>query len=201
MVKTLIVIVALTLLLVACEKVMRDMYDQPKYKNFRPSSLFDNGASARQQPPGTIEQSAGVLAGTSSGRVGEAIVNARIAAEQAQANPYPITMDFLKHGQERFNIYCAPCHSPIGDGDGMITRRGFPHPPSYHIDRLRKLPDRHFYDVITNGYGIMYSYADRVPPEDRWAITAYIRALQLSQNATLPDAPEDIAQSFRKTGR
>jgi mono/diheme cytochrome c family protein len=88
----------------------------------------------------------------------------------------------LARGQQRFDIYCAPCHSRAGDGDGMIARRGFPHPPSYHQPRLREAPDRHFYDVMTNGYGIMRSYADRVPPEDRWAIVAYVRALQLSQN-------------------
>ena len=109
----------------------------------------------------------------------------RIAAEQASAIPYPITMQLLERGRQRFGIYCEPCHSPLGDGDGMIPRRGFPHPPSYHIARLRNAPDRHFYDVMTNGYGIMYSYGDRVTPEDRWAIVAYIRALQRSQGAGL----------------
>ena len=107
----------------------------------------------------------------------------RVQAENAPAIPYPITMRLLQRGRERFQIYCEPCHSPLGDGDGMIARRGFPHPPSYHIARLRAAPDRHFYDVITNGYGIMYSYADRVAPEDRWAIVAYIRALQRSQGS------------------
>jgi mono/diheme cytochrome c family protein len=96
-------------------------------------------------------------------------------------------MALLHRGQERYTIYCAPCHSPVGDGDGMMPRRGFPHPPSYHDDRLRQAPDRHFYDVMTNGYGIMRPYADRVPPEDRWAIVAYIRALQLSQYARIED--------------
>ncbi len=107
--------------------------------------------------------------------------------EAADAMPYPITMALLRRGRERFDIYCAPCHSPVGDGDGMVARRGFPHPPSYHSDRLRSAPDRHFYDVMTNGYGVMRSYADRVPPEDRWAIVAYIRALQLSQYARVED--------------
>ena len=97
-------------------------------------------------------------------------------------------MQLLHRGQERFNIYCAPCHSPVGDGDGMVVRRGFPAPPSYHIDRLRQAPARDFYDVMTNGYGVMRPYSDRVSPEDRWAIVAYIRALQLSQYARAGDA-------------
>jgi mono/diheme cytochrome c family protein len=97
--------------------------------------------------------------------------------------PYPVDIQLLRRGQERFSIYCMPCHSPAGDGDGMVVRRGFPAPPSFHSDRLRAVPDRHIYDVITQGYGIMYPYADRVEPQDRWAIVAYIRALQLSQHA------------------
>ncbi|HET7401270.1 MAG TPA: cytochrome c, partial [Usitatibacter sp.] len=112
----------------------------------------------------------------------------RIQADDASAMPYPVTLALLQRGQERYGIYCVPCHSPLGDGDGMVARRGFPHPPSYHIDRLRRAPDRHFYDVITNGYGVMYAYGDRVAPPDRWAIVAYIRALQRSQGARLAAA-------------
>jgi mono/diheme cytochrome c family protein len=99
----------------------------------------------------------------------------------------PVTLALLLRGQERFRIYCTPCHSELGDGHGMIVQRGFPLPPSYHIDRLRTAPIEHFYDVITNGHGAMYSFANRVRPADRWAIAAYIRALQRSQNATLAD--------------
>jgi mono/diheme cytochrome c family protein len=99
----------------------------------------------------------------------------------------PITMALLERGQERYRIYCTPCHSELGDGRGMVVQRGFPPPPSYHIERLREAPVQHFYDVITNGHGIMYSYANRVQPRDRWAIAAYIRALQRSQNATVAD--------------
>lgn len=98
-----------------------------------------------------------------------------------------VTSALLKRGQERFHIYCAPCHSELGDGDGMIVQRGFPPPPSFHEQRLRDAPVQHFYDVITNGYGVMYSYAARAQPADRWAIAAYIRALQLSQNASAAD--------------
>ena len=103
----------------------------------------------------------------------------------------PVTPALLARGQERFRIYCTPCHSELGDGHGMIVQRGFPPPPSYHIDRLRQAPVQHFYDVITNGYGAMYSFANRVQPADRWAIAAYIRALQLSQDARVADLSPD----------
>lgn len=99
----------------------------------------------------------------------------------------PLTLAVIERGRERFNIYCAPCHSRVGDGDGRIVRRGFPPPPNYTDDRLVKAPLQHFYDVITNGYGVMYPYASRVAPNDRWAIAAYIRALQLSQHDTVAD--------------
>ena len=103
--------------------------------------------------------------------------------------PFPITKEVLLRGQERFDIYCAPCHGRTGYGDGMIVRRGFSAPPSYHEARLRKASVGHFFDVITNGFGAMYPYGDRITPEDRWAIIAYIRALQLSQDASLNDVP------------
>jgi mono/diheme cytochrome c family protein len=98
-----------------------------------------------------------------------------------------VTLALLERGQERYRIYCAPCHSELGDGNGMIVQRGFPPPPSYHIERLRLAPPQHFYDVITQGYGAMYSFAERVQPADRWAIAAYIRALQRSQSASLAE--------------
>jgi mono/diheme cytochrome c family protein len=101
----------------------------------------------------------------------------------------PLTLALLQRGQERFRIHCTPCHSELGDGNGMVVQRGFPHPPSYHIDRLREAPTQHFYDVMTNGYGAMYSFASRVAPDDRWAIAGYIRALQLSQHASAGDLP------------
>ncbi len=102
-------------------------------------------------------------------------------------SPPQVTMALLTRGQERFRIYCTPCHSELGDGNGMVVQRGFPAPPSYHIARLRDAPVQHFYDVMTHGYGAMYSFAYRVQPADRWAIAAYIRALQRSQNATVAD--------------
>jgi mono/diheme cytochrome c family protein len=111
--------------------------------------------------------------------------------------PPQVTMALLERGQQRFDIYCAPCHSRAGDGHGMIVARGFPAPPSYYIDRLEKAPIQHFYDVITNGYGAMYSYAERVAPTDRWAIIAYIRALQASANAQITEVPPDMRQTLQ----
>jgi mono/diheme cytochrome c family protein len=108
-----------------------------------------------------------------------------------QPSPPPVTMALLKRGQQRFNIYCSPCHGRTGEGNGMIVQRGFPRPPSYFIERLRNAPNQHFYDVITHGYGAMYPYSDRVQPADRWAIVAYIRALQASASASPSDVPAD----------
>ena len=175
-------VLAAAMALVGCERLARNMYDGAKEKPLRPSAAFEDGSSSRPPIDGTVEHARGVLASTSSGRAARAAEDGRIAAERATAIPYPIDMALLRRGRERFDIYCAPCHSRLGDGDGMVARRGFPHPPSYHIDRLRTAPDRHFYEVITNGHGVMYPYGDRVAPEDRWAIVAYIRALQLSQD-------------------
>jgi mono/diheme cytochrome c family protein len=179
----------LTLLLLACgcEKLARNMYDSARQRPLQQSETRDGVAF----PPGgnatpslvSAERNEGVLAATSSGRAGMAAMERRIVAEKAQSYPRPVTMALLERGRERFEIYCVPCHSPLGDGDGMVVRRGFPKPTSYHVDRLREAPDRQFYDVITQGYGIMYAYGDRVGPEDRWAIVAYIRALQRSQDA------------------
>jgi mono/diheme cytochrome c family protein len=109
----------------------------------------------------------------------------------------PVTVALLERGQQRFDIYCAPCHSRVGDGHGMIVQRGFPSPPSYYIARLREAPVQHFYDVITHGYGAMFPYADRVAPADRWAIVAYIRALQASADAKLADVPAEQRASLR----
>lgn len=188
------------LALCGCERGMHEMYDQPKYTPLAPTTLFADGNSSRPQVPGTVPRSAGAAAATSSGRngrvgvapsAGPAVVldasGRNLLADLAAPAfgydiPMPITPALLARGRERFNIYCAPCHSQAGDGDGMVVRRGFPAPPSYHTDRLRNAPDSHFYEVISNGYGVMYPYADRIAPEDRWAITAYIRALQLSQH-------------------
>ncbi len=193
-----------------CEKTARNMYDQPRDKPLAASSLWADGRSAREPADGTVAHSAGTLAGTSSGREGAAPPEARPPQPLAAGLPPPAaaaagatagataaaapshdawTPALLARGRQRYDIFCAPCHSVVGDGDGMIARRGFPHPPSFHDARLRDAPDEHFYAVITDGYGAMYPYANRVPPDDRHAIVAYIRALQLSQHASLDAVP------------
>ncbi|KFI22969.1 c-type cytochrome [Nitrosococcus oceani] len=177
-----------------CENVMQNMYDQPKYKPLSKSNLFSDDQSARPLVEETVMFSAGSFAGSSSGREGKAAFYLPKGKIPSDKIPFPITAKLLKRGQERFNIYCAPCHGQTGYGDGMIVHRGFPSPPSYHSSRLRDAPDSHFYNVITQGFGRMFSYATRVEPQDRWAIVAYIRALQLSQNTTLQDIPEETVR-------
>ncbi|RZI44018.1 cytochrome c [Herbaspirillum sp. HC18] len=186
--------------LAACEKARQDMYDQPKYKPFARSDLFADGNSSRPLPEDSVLYSTGPFAGTSSGRIGTEDAEKDSAAANAATNPYPVTLQLLRRGKERYEIYCVPCHSPAGDGDGLIARRGFPHPPSYHIPRLRQAPDRHFFDVMSKGYGIMYPYGDRIAPPDRWAIVAYIRALQLSQNADAKTLPADARAQLPERG-
>jgi mono/diheme cytochrome c family protein len=117
--------------------------------------------------------------------------------EKLAPAPPPVTMALLRRGQQRFDIYCSPCHSKVGDGHGIIVERGFPAPPSFYTARLRDAPNQHFYDVTSVGYGAMYSYADRVAAEDRWAITAYIRALQTSASAQIADVPSDKRQTLQ----
>jgi mono/diheme cytochrome c family protein len=195
-------IVLFTSAFCGCERGMHDMYEQPKYAPLTPSKLFDDGNSSRPQVFGTVPHSSGALAGSSSGRSdpimppapagpavavgaqGRSLASADAAAVSGYANPMPITLPFIARGRDRYDVYCAPCHSRTGDGDGMIVRRGFPAPPTYHTDRLRAAPDSHFFQVISDGFGVMYPYADRITPEDRWAIVAYIRALQLSRHAS-----------------
>ncbi|HSD00139.1 MAG TPA: cytochrome c [Casimicrobiaceae bacterium] len=179
-----------------CERTFRDMYDQPRYKPLAASPLWPDGRASRPPVKGTVARSQGTLAGTTSGRLGEIARSPQSAATDTVRDDLrsriggthvasfampPITLPLLVRGRERFDIFCSPCHSIAGDGDGMVARRGFPHPPSFHSDRLREASDAHFYAVITEGYGVMHSYADRVPSSDRLAIVAYIRALQFSQ--------------------
>jgi mono/diheme cytochrome c family protein len=159
--------VCLVLLLGGCGL---SMTQQRKYKTYSPSPLWADGASARPLPDGGVAQGDLALAA--------------MAAEPPEASSA-----LLARGRERFDIYCAPCHGLAGDGDGVIVAHGFPKPPSYHIDRLLAAPASHFYNAISKGYGVMYSYSDRVDPHDRWAIVAYIRALQFSRRATVAEVP------------
>jgi len=160
-------------LLAGCD----DMASQPKYIPFDPSKLFPDGKAMQAPPDGTVSRGA-------------------LAREAALATRPSMTLSLLKHGRGRFDIYCSPCHGRAGDGDGAVVRRGFPRPPTYHQTRLRDAPDSHFMDVIANGYGVMYGYADRVPPADRWAIVAYIRALQQSRDAKIADLPDALREKL-----
>lgn len=175
----------IVLLLAGCRL---DMHVQPKYKPYDPSQFFDDGRSERQPVAGTVAR--GQL------RLDELLFTGKENGVLSNRFPFPITRADLERGRERYNIYCSPCHDYTGSGRGMIVQRGFPPPPSYHIDRLRTAPVGHFYDVITHGLGNMYSYAARVEPEDRWRITAYIRALQLAQHAEIDDAPQAERQKL-----
>jgi mono/diheme cytochrome c family protein len=160
---------AAALLLAACHD--DSMTSQNRYGTYGRAALFPDGAEAQPLPSGVVAQ----------GDLERDAQSAKSPAVDAQ---------LLARGQQRYDIYCSPCHGLSGDGDGMIVRRGFPAPPSYHTARLRAAPAQHFFDVISNGYGVMYSYAARVEPRDRWAIVAYVRALQESRRAKLADAPE-----------
>lgn len=173
------------LLLTGCDQ--QDMVVQPKFRPLQESSFFADGQASRPLVAGTVARGQlrtdrAFYAGESDGKLIDEI-------------PLKVTPAVLERGCERFTIYCSPCHDRTGSGRGMIVRRGFTPPPTYHQERLREAPAGHFYRVITNGYGAMYPYASRVAPEDRWAIVAYIRALQLSQHARLSDLPaEDRAK-------
>jgi cytochrome c553 len=165
--------------LTACRQ---DLHDQPRYKPLAPSTLFTDGRSARPLVEGTVPN--GEL------REDELLYTGKVHGKLADALPMPVSTELLARGAQRFDIFCAPCHGKIGDGQGLVVRRGFRQPPSYHQDRLRAAPAGHYFDVMTRGFGVMLPYASRLCAEDRWAVVAYIRALQLSQNATLNDVPE-----------
>jgi mono/diheme cytochrome c family protein len=165
------------LVLVGCRN---DMHDQPRFKPLAESDFYSDLRSSRAPVEGIVAR--GDL------REDSYFYTGKIGANPGDYMPFPIAPADLDRGRERFNIYCAPCHSRIGDGNGMVPQRGYRHPPSYHQDRLRQAPLGYFFDVMTNGFGAMPDYASQIPPRDRWCIVAYIRALQLSQNATVADA-------------
>ena len=161
----------------------QDMHNQPKFIPLRESDFFPDQRSERPLIPGTVPRG--------EPRQDSSYYTGLVGDQLLDTMPVPVTRDLLKRGQERFNIYCSPCHSELGDGQGMIARRGYLKPPSFHDDRLRNAPLGHFYRVMTYGSGAMPDYAQQVPPADRWAIVAYIRALQLSQAAPVSDVPAE----------
>lgn len=174
-----------------------DMHIQPRYNPYDGSTLFKDGRSERPMVPGTVPY------GPANLRTDELLYTGRINGQTADVFPFQITRQDLERGRQRFNIYCTPCHDYTGSGNGMVVQRGFrdPRPPSYHLQRLREAPVGLFFQVITNGHGSMYSYASRVSVEDRWRIAAYIRALQLSQHATLDDVPQAERQQLMAQGQ
>lgn len=170
---TLALVLVLSSVLTGCRE---DMQNQPRFKPLRKSDFYEDGMASRPLVPGTVAR--GELRSDTYFYTGM-MPNGQVGNEM----PFPVTQEVLERGRERYNIYCAPCHSRTGDGNGMIVQRGYRRPPSYHTERLRTSPLGHFFDVMTNGFGSMPDYAAQVSPHDRWAIVAYIRALQLSQNA------------------
>lgn len=168
------------------------MHDQPKYIPLRPSNFFADGRSARPMVEGAVPR--GYL------REDELFYTGKKGQQPAETFPFPITREVLSRGQERYNIFCAPCHDHIGNGLGMIVRRGFRRPPSYHTDRLRAAAPGYLYDVITNGFGAMPDYAAQITPRDRWAVAAYVRALQFSQNANVNDIPPEMRTQLPRVG-
>ena len=159
------------------------MHDAPSYDPLQQSAFFPDGAASRMLVANTVAR--GQL------REDELLYTGKVNGQPSTEFPMPVTADVLTRGQERFNVYCSPCHGRTGIGNGMIVQRGFRAPPSYHDERLRNVPVGYLFDVMTNGFGAMQDYSAQVPVTDRWAIAAYIRALQLSQHATVADVPAD----------
>ncbi len=160
----------------------QDMHNQPKYRPRRESEIFADGRSARPLVEGTVARG--------SLREDAAYYTGKSGGQYLTRIPVEVTPALLARGQERFLIFCSPCHGRTGRGDGMIVQRGYKAPSSYHVDRLRAMPIGYFYDVITNGFATMPDYASQIPPADRWAIAAYVRVLQFSERAPVADVPE-----------
>jgi len=170
-----------------CEYLRQDMANQPKNRPLSPSEFFGDGRSERSL-------------------VENAVARGAIADDELfvpkDSNNFPLAVDLrlLERGEERYKIFCSPCHGLQGDGNGMVVLRGMKQPPSYHQDRLRQAPNGYIYDVITNGFGQMLGYSAQIPPRDRWAIIAYIRALQLSRNARIADLPAELREKLNQSG-
>ncbi|MCM2314652.1 MAG: cytochrome c [Thermoanaerobaculia bacterium] len=183
------VAVAASLALAGC-RLPQKMAEQPQFDPLEKSAFFPDGASSRPLVDGTVvsPRVEGTLAQIGSGP-NELFDTGREGGQFSDNFPLPLTPELMARGKERFEIYCTPCHGRVGEGNGMIVARGYKRPPSYHSDALRSRKNGYIFDVITNGFGVMPAYRSQVPPADRWAIVAYVRALQVSQNATIADVP------------
>jgi hypothetical protein len=168
------------LLLAGCS-LKQDMALQPKNRPLSPSDFFADGRSERPLVENTVAR-------------GSLADDALFVSKDSNSFPLPVTQETLERGEGRYKIFCTPCHGLQGDGNGMVAMRGMKHPPTFHLERLRQSPNGYFYDVITNGFGAMYSYSAQIPPRDRWAIIAYVRALQLSRNAKVSELPADLRE-------
>ena len=165
----------------------QDMADQPKAKPLSPTAFFEDGRSERPVVENTVAH-------------GSITDDELFLPKDSNAFPLPVTRDLLEHGQDRYRIFCTPCHGLQGDGNGMIAMRGMKHPPTYHQDRLRQVPNGYLFDVVTNGFGAMLGYSAQIPPRDRWAIIAYVRALQLSRNAPVSALPAELRDKLNAEG-
>lgn len=165
----------------------QDMANQPRQNPLSPSAFFPDGRSERPLPENTVAR-------------GGIADDALFVPKDSNAFPLPLTPELLQLGQERYGIFCSPCHGLQGDGRGMVAMRGMKHPPSYHQERLRLEPNGYIYDVVSNGFGAMYGYSAQISPRDRWAIIAYVRALQLSRNARAADLPAELREKLRAGG-
>jgi mono/diheme cytochrome c family protein len=168
-------------------QIRQDMADQPKNRPLSPSPFFADGRSERPLLENTVAR-------------GSIAADDLFVPKESNAFPLPLTPELLKRGQERYKIFCTPCHGIQGDGNGMVSMRGMKHPPSYHDARLLAVPNGYIYDVVTNGFGGMLSYSAQIPPVDRWAIVAYVRALQLSRNAPVSELPPALQEKLNSGG-
>ncbi len=174
--------------LCGCDNTTRqDMANQPRVNPLAPSEFFADGRSERPAIENTVAR-------------GSIESDALFVPKDSNAFPLPLTKELLQRGQERYGIFCTPCHGMQGDGLGMVAMRGMKHPPSYHQERLRAEPNGYYYDVVTNGFGAMYGYSAQIPPRDRWAIIAYVRALQLSRNAPVGELPAGLKEKLMAGG-
>jgi hypothetical protein len=179
-------VAACVLPLTACQ-LKQDMAHQPKARPLAPSEFFTDGRSERPLIENTVAR-------------GSLADDTLFVPKDSNRFPLPLNLQLLERGEERYKIFCTPCHGLQGDGNGLVSMRGMKHPPSFHQDRLRQEPNGYIYDVITNGFGSMFGYAAQVPPRDRWAIVAYLRALQLSRNARLADLSSDMREKLSAGG-
>jgi hypothetical protein len=171
---------AAALVLAGCS-LKQDMALQPKNRPLSPSDFFTDGRSERPLLENTVAR-------------GSVTEDEMVVSKESNSFPIPVNLELLERGENRYKIFCTPCHGLQGDGNGMVAMRGMKHPPSYHEERLRQVSNGYIYDVMTNGFGAMLGYSAQIPPRDRWAIVAYVRALQLSRNARVADLPADVRE-------